>query len=68
VTWDLEPDGARPTESESGHRLTSSAQQRRHRVAPGRYHVTLDVEEQSLAQELVVRGEPDATRWVLPRK
>lgn len=68
VTWDLEPEGDRPTQSESGHRLTSSARQRRHRAAPGRYRVTLGAGGRSHAQEIVVRAEPAAVRWVLPRK
>jgi hypothetical protein len=67
LQWDLESDKAKamPPSAFGG---TASERQRRARVLPGTYQVTLDVGGTSLARSIEVRAErPDRARRVWPR-
>ena len=81
VVWDLEPDADRvaPTlrSRSSDHQTdlpvdprvrTAAERQRRRRVEPGTYTVTLEAVGESLSRPIEVRVETDGIRWVLPRK
>ena len=67
VQWDLETDEAKANQSAESSD-TASEQQRRLRVAPGTYQVTLEVAGSVLTRSVEVRAErPDRARRVWPR-
>jgi photosystem II stability/assembly factor-like uncharacterized protein len=71
IQWDLETDQAKAElQQQAGGfgGLTLSERQRRRRVAPGTYQVTLTSGATSLTRSIEVRAErPDRARRVLPR-
>jgi photosystem II stability/assembly factor-like uncharacterized protein len=71
VQWDLETDEAKAQLSQQPPAfvgLTPSERQRRRRVAPGTYQITLTAGPTSLNRPVEVRAErPERTRRVLPR-
>ena len=77
VQWDLETDAAaleRQSGAGGGGRggdrsaVTFSERQRRRRVAPGSYTVTLTADQASLTRPVIVTAEGDGVQRVLPRK
>ncbi len=66
VTWDLEPDPGRLAPRDPTVH-TAPELQRRRRVAPGLYTVTLHAGSVSLSREIMVRAEADGRSWVVPR-
>jgi photosystem II stability/assembly factor-like uncharacterized protein len=66
VQWDLETDDAKAMPPTGGG--TASERQRRQRVSPGTYSVTLEVGGSTFTRSVEVRGEqPDRPRRVWPR-
>jgi photosystem II stability/assembly factor-like uncharacterized protein len=75
--WNLEPDAATQTQVQTGgggrgggdrSAVTFSERQRRRRVSPGEYTVTLSIDGASLRKTVTVKAEGDDVRRVLPRK
>lgn len=67
VVWDLEPEADRVAPIDPRVR-TAAERQRRRRVEPGAYTVTLEAVGEPLSRPIEVRVERDGIRWVLPRK
>ena len=74
VQWDLETDAAKaqlapgvaPVRDPAA--VTPSERQRRRRVRPGSYTVTLEAGRTTLKRSVIVKAEGNDVHWVLPRK